>query len=517
MRCKSCDYPLWQIKDRQCPECGAAFKPSDHEFNLNSVRFCCPHCAQEYYGTGERGHLVPSAFNCVKCAKHISMDEMVLLPALGVTEQQTEVGNNPWLLRGIRRGFWSAFFATIGQALITPGRLLRLTPAESSSGAAFIFALITFFFTAFVVVIPGAVLFGLMGAFAGGGGRGGGAGPGAGAAMGAAVGVMAGMGGIALVAWIIMLLLTTLCAHGLLKITGGCAHGIGRTFQALCYASGANIVSAVPCMGGYFGWIWWLVSGCIAVKEAQKVHGGRATAAVLTIPMLMVAGVITLYAVLIFGAFASINSMTGGGVAGAMATTRTQTITTALTTATPPTHVAELIRTGDIVVVDLYDASSASAPSYMTRSMTTPLGSITLNRFELAPTDVQAGYVKEAANGLGPNAVAYRLGDTVFTYCGIDPTAIPAGDPAGKLWMVFVDQVTGTWESTYSVGLADGTVTKVSRSQLQNELVMQNALRASVGLEPLPDPRTVTEQQPALAEKPGMFKIPEGGTADPTP
>lgn len=519
MRCKSCDYSLWQIKDRQCPECGIPFKPSDFEFNLNSVRFCCPHCQQDYYGTGERGHLVPSAFNCVRCSRPVSMDEMVLLPAEGVTENLTEVAKNPWLERGKRRGFWSAFFATIGQSLIAPGQLLRHTPVESSSGSALIFALVTQFLITIVSVVPMIAFFGIMGLVGGMGARG--AGPGAAAATGAMVGAMVAFGGFILVCWLVMHLLTVACAHVLLKITGGCAHGIGRTYQALSYASGANILSAVPCFGPYIGWIWWLISACIALKYAQKVHGGRATAAVLALPMLALAGAITLYAVIFVGVIAGANArmsaMGGGaGAAGIMATGRAQTITTAITMAPPPAHVAELIRTGDIDIVDLFDTSGQNAQPYMTRSMATPLGSITLDRFEFAPVDIQPGYVKEAANALPPNVVAYRLGDIVFTYCGIDPTVIPAGDPAGQLWMaIAVSAPKEAMPTSYAVGLADGMVTQVMASSFAAELVRQNALRASVGLQPLPDPRAVTEQQPVKGLAPGMFKIPQGGTPAP--
>ena len=80
MRCKSCDYPLWNLLARACPECGAAFKPSEFDFNLNAVRFCCPHCSQSYYGTDARGHLVPPAFACVSCGNAITMDDCLLLP-----------------------------------------------------------------------------------------------------------------------------------------------------------------------------------------------------------------------------------------------------------------------------------------------------------------------------------------------------------------------------------------------------------------------------------------------------
>src|SRR5688572_3956647 len=116
MRCKTCDYPLWNLKARQCPECGRAFVPSEFEFVLNSVRFCCQHCDQAYYGTGPRGELVPADFVCVACGQRTRMDDMVLRPAQGVEEKQTQVLKMPWLERA-QRGRISAWFSTLGMAM----------------------------------------------------------------------------------------------------------------------------------------------------------------------------------------------------------------------------------------------------------------------------------------------------------------------------------------------------------------------------------------------------------------
>ena len=63
MRCQNCNYTLWNLTTRECPECGTPFLPSAQDFQPNSVRFCCPGCDQDYYGTSPRGHLVPSAFS----------------------------------------------------------------------------------------------------------------------------------------------------------------------------------------------------------------------------------------------------------------------------------------------------------------------------------------------------------------------------------------------------------------------------------------------------------------------
>lgn len=522
MRCKNCNYSLWQIKDRKCPECGSPFKPSDFEFNINAVRFCCPVCEQDYYGTGENGHLVPSNFDCVRCGTHIDMDQMVLQPAEGVTERQTETDKNPWLERGTSRGFWSAMMGTIGQALITPGRLLRATPVESSAGSALAFTVLSQLLIVIVSVIPMGLFIGLSSlagiSAAGAQGRSGPAGPSAVAMVGIVLGTIAGMGGVALVGWLISLLIMTVVAHGILKVTGGCAFGIKRTFQAMCYASGANAVSAVPCLGGYFGWIWWMISSCIALKDAQRVHGGRAAAAVITVPVLLVASFIGLYSFFMYSVISSASARARGSVAGAVVQSRVSTLAFALIDSTPPPHVAQLISDGDLSVADLYDTATPGSGSYLQRSMSTPLGSVTLQQFEFAPARRQTGYIQEAVNALPANVVAYRLGDTVFTYCGFDPTVIPSGDAAGKLWVVIAMPAMNTAPTQqYWVGLADGTTTSFPRAMLPAELSTQNALRASVGLAALPDPTTVTETQPAAGATPSVFAIPQGGTPQPSP
>ena len=142
MRCKNCDYRLWNLTSRQCPECGTPFLPSEFEFLLNSIQFCCPHCNQSYYGTGEKGHLVPPEFDCVSCRRHIHMDEMIVLPTEGVEEEQTKVDTMPWLERK-GKGVLRAWFSTVGKALVAPGRLIGSVPNDSSVGSAVWFAMLS--------------------------------------------------------------------------------------------------------------------------------------------------------------------------------------------------------------------------------------------------------------------------------------------------------------------------------------------------------------------------------------
>ena len=97
MKCRTCDYPLWNIAPGPCPECGSVFDPSEFEFPVGRVRFCCPHCDQAYFGDGDGGHLVPSAFECVGCGRSIDESECTVRPVEGYDEADLEVASVPWL------------------------------------------------------------------------------------------------------------------------------------------------------------------------------------------------------------------------------------------------------------------------------------------------------------------------------------------------------------------------------------------------------------------------------------
>ena len=157
MRCRECDYPLWNLATRQCPECGRAFKPSDEEFAPNQVRFCCPHCDIAYFGTTRRGHLEPAEFDCVKCGEHVHMDEMVLRPAEGVDEAATQPASVPWIDR--RNGIVRAWFAMIGRSMTAPGDLGRGLPSGSSIGQAWGYAALTWVIINVIgIAVPFAVI-----------------------------------------------------------------------------------------------------------------------------------------------------------------------------------------------------------------------------------------------------------------------------------------------------------------------------------------------------------------------
>ena len=278
MRCKRCDYPLWNLEARVCPECGAAFRPSQHEFTPRSVAFRCPHCRQTYFGTDAHGHLDPKAFDCTACGRRIHMDQMTVAPREGVAEDRAAPDHMPWLERG-ERGPVKAWLSTMRWAMVEPQRLIRATPAETSAIAAWLFALCTVaFYIAVGFLVPYLVYQASTSMSPMGGGPG---------AFWWSLGGPAGYAA-AIVILGLYLVIWAASAHGLLRLTGAAPGGLRRTCHSVFYASSSSVLIALPCAGWLLGLIWWVVSATNMIKESQRAHGGRAAFAVLAWPALSV-------------------------------------------------------------------------------------------------------------------------------------------------------------------------------------------------------------------------------------
>lgn len=490
MRCKNCDYRLWNLTSRRCPECGTPFLPSDFEFTPNSVRFCCPHCGQDYYGTGEKGHLAPIAFECVKCARHIHMDETMLLPTEGVAEESTVVDCVPWLERS-RRGFFKAWIATIGMAMVRPGRLMRALPPGQSSAQAWWFAILSNALFALTFISPFFLLFMLVPIATGSGAT----------AARSLKTLAAFMGGALLAATVGTLVVVALwgcVTHVVLRITGSTARGAKGSFQALCYAGGANILSATPCIGMYIGWIWWLISAVIMVKEAQQVRAWRAALSVLALPGLLTAAAVAFY---VFLAVQTFSGAAPFGFGKLMLQGEAQIVLDGLNgyvadNRSGPNHAIELI------VGDYLDASDVIEMRSDTLEEHVPVGSVTLERFAYLSESSRAEEAQAAIDALPDAVVAHRLGDFVFTYHGVD---FSGPDPG--LWLIVLSRdpniiSAATPARPIAVGLADGTVEVFEPDAFPTALAAQNALRAQYNLPPLPDPAQVTHVQPAGSGRP---------------
>ena len=491
MRCKQCDYPLWNLKARQCPECGVAFVPADYEFVINSVRFCCPHCDQPYYGIGDKGHLVPTEFNCVKCAHPVAMNQMVLRPAEGVEERQTQADHMPWLMRQ-QIGWWLGWIRTIGYSMVRPHLLMRATPLETSVGQAWWYATVTCLLVFFCGI--GLPLMGIGVIMIAQGDR---------DAFGAFI-----AGPITTVCFTGLFLLGALVwglvAHGLLKISGGASHSLGRTYSAILYSIGANAPLALPAIGPYCGlwvmWIWWSVSAIFMVSEGQKVHGGRAAFAVLAFPIILILLLSSGYVV----AFYALMNMVGTRTQMANASPavgETSAIVQAIVqhavlhNGQGPRHALELVQD------QTFGVSNFKAADSLTDVENISVGETSLDELEYLPPNKLALTIADEADALPDDVVAHRLGDFVFTYHGVDLSA-----PNPQLWIVMYspdpDSNTGPGPSRPIVGFADGTA-RALPGRMANELRAQNALRAQFSLPPLPDPATVTHRKPARARNAG--------------
>ncbi|HRQ75390.1 MAG TPA: Yip1 family protein [Phycisphaerales bacterium] len=482
MRCTQCDYALWNLPARNCPECGKAFAPSEYEFVPNAVQFICPHCAQAYYGTTQKGHLDPVEFECL-CGHHVHMDGMILLPTQGVSEFATVPDAVPWLERN-RRGRFSAWFKTVWGSLIQPHRMIHAAPGEKGTLDAWLFAVITIVITALISVLP-FLLFLLIPLGMGAGGAG-------------ALWFLAFMGvffGTMTLGWLIGIVLWGAATHILLRMTGTLTYSIGRTYQALCYSSGANITSALPCFGGYIGWIWWVISATIMTKTAHRIGGGRAAFAVLTPPLTFIILLIGGYVALIYSVMAAAPGMMGGGMfVGSQASgTTAQRMATLLENSRSnsqwPVHVLTYVPDGLCHPWEFVTSSSMTTPDVV------PVGSSNLINLSFLDVRQQRAMINEAVAAMPEHLVAYRVGDCVFTYPGL-----PA-DPDPDLWLLIVwpDPV---WNpsppNTVWVGTPAGNASGTSRrsvsfrlDEFEEALAEQNRLREQWNLPPLPHPQDV--------------------------
>lgn len=498
MQCRQCEYTLWEIHGRVCPECGHPFKPSEYEFTPNTVRFCCPHCDQSYYGTDDNGHLVPRAFRCVKCAADIEMDEMVLSPAHNVPAQVVMLNTkNPWeRRRGF--GFFRAWFSTVTMALLKPAQLMRQTSPRASLLGALWFAV---FSNILYFVIGSGLGFIAIMIFAG--------------AMTSQAPMAAGLwfsllvmsifGGVALVLGI---LIWGLVAHTILRITGGTRHGVNRTLLALCYSSGANALHAVPIIGFYLfalSWVWWAVSATLMLREGQRVSGLRAAIAAVAPPLIGMIVLIGGFYLMMIRPLASYRTNFGGA---AQIPLVTDALVAAMQTGQTPLHAAALVADGRIGAYDLVTDDSNSYPD------TISIGALTLEEVEAASLLNAEAAVRVAAAALPADVVAHRVGDFVFTYHGID---IANPDHADR-WIVICwpdPDVNPAIASRHFVWIGDATGMETVRMEqdFQSSLDDENQARRDCGLPEIPHPRDVLHSRPI-----GVSTMPaQSATTTPAP
>jgi hypothetical protein len=319
MRCKGCGYSLFNHRGRTCPECGAPFAPADFEFRANAVEFCCSGCMQPYYGTDPQGLPEPRAFACVTCGASCELGTMVLRPAPGVREDETELHRVPWEDRSLP---WrTRFLRTVSEAMVRPSRLgASIAGSREGGSARFLLVLATMASVPTALAVLGFISFLALGAVP----------PGSaqfsmslraevapwalGCAMGVATAVAAVFACVLVVAGLATLVL---------RIAGTDAPW-RRVWPTFAYTSAPLVVCAVPCLGPYCGiyvaGTWWLVAAGIALGTSCRASVGRAIAAV-AIPAVVVLGLVLGGAVLfvVMPATAAVKAATAAGAAAATA------------------------------------------------------------------------------------------------------------------------------------------------------------------------------------------------------
>ncbi|MBL9149793.1 MAG: hypothetical protein JNM94_13970 [Phycisphaerae bacterium] len=479
MRCKKCDYPLWTIAARACPECGEPFKPSDFEFRRGAVKFCCPHCRQEYYGTSALGHLEPREFDCVRCGTHVELDEMVLEPAdaVGLDSQAMRDGkSNPWIDRE-GRNVVSAWFRGASMLLSTPTDFGSSLPASTPMGNAVGFCAIGVAILAFVSLLCASPLLALMIGTAG-------AGPGAGAFLSTLLLSVAQPIAITLV----LVPVAACIAHAILLVSGGTEHGFGRTMQAMLYAEGAtSLLAVIPCLG-YLSRIWWVVMVALLLTSMQRVSGVRAACAAVPTVILPLLVFFAFVLTPILGVGTAMSGGAGPGVVGTIQVSgesfagslaQDADLSDYVWPATPLDCVADGNGSGEALLELVAPEGTALGIGSALRSDIV---------FGASNENVRAA-AKELAAKLPPNDAPFRIGNAVFTYRGIPKAAFDTGQ-VHQLWLIVAFPADPAEPIR---AFTDGLTEEIDPAMFDSRMAAQNALRAAAGLPPLPSLQTLPD------------------------
>ncbi len=476
MHCQTCDYPLWDNTARICPECGTPFSLHDFQFRPGAVRFCCPHCRQNYYGTSPTGHLEPESFACVRCARDISMEQMAVVPVEGIGSPLQDGGSNPWLTD--KTGIWSRWWRTLRTGFARPSDLGRGTSPSSTVGSAIAYALVNFAIVLTAAFIPAFLISGVLAGFMVGAGAGG-----AGAA--AILGTIAAQQAVSFVTIFIGIFLWAGVAHLVLRMTGEHRGGFVLTLGAVCYSSGCYIIALVPCIGAIAAVYWVVVSG-IMLASAQRVSGVRAAAATC-VAVLLPAVVCIGGSLGIGGMTALTGAMRGPGFTVPAApnlpmdpASRAARIQSAIEsrytqTGSMPDHPGRFLADQTLEAADF-----AADP------MVEKLSGLTLTEFILASeSEIDRAIMDERRGG------RTDIGDVLFGPLGDEPWRVPLDTSTEDLWLFIITPELGRpLTRPIIVVTSKGPVT-VQPERFESLRASQNAVRAGLKLPPFPDPTRV--------------------------
>jgi len=299
MRCRQCDYLLFNLTRSECPECGRPFRVDDYRFELVSVSFHCPHCDQAYYGNDERGLPVPRSFTCVNCKSPVTLNELRVVP-----ERPDAMGfiGSAWDNRH-QHGLFSAWWATFRQLIFQPSSFYRDQTGKSIREA-WLFSMIASYIgivpaMGFQILLVWVLLSGSVIPVPSGGAPP----PGVLPMMMISYGVIALVGPL-FVPFVAGGIYTLTIQLGLLALVPQ-RRSMETTFRTVLYSFGVYAMYAIPGCGSAIGGIWQLVVLIIGIREVHGTTGWRAAIAVLWPIVVLLGFYLFVIAILFTGAVRS--------------------------------------------------------------------------------------------------------------------------------------------------------------------------------------------------------------------
>jgi hypothetical protein len=284
MRCRTCNYALWNLNNPQCPECGTEFDLRSYRFTPGTVAFGCPHCGALHGGAGP--NYLPAETDtatCQSCSQTMTVTNMAVVPLSD--DATAESGMTlPWEQRS-ELGLFTAWWKTCILTMTDPAQVGRSLSDSTSFWTAYWFAAMTYLLGGIVnAVVMGTCFGALYLAMSTGGPMGPGA-PDPNEMLFNAI-VQVVMVPFSLLIPFFLVGITGGAAHLVLMITGARKSGFQTTAVTMLYGQGPMLLYLIPACGYYIGAVWALVATILILMRTQDVSGFRATLAMLILPIL---------------------------------------------------------------------------------------------------------------------------------------------------------------------------------------------------------------------------------------
>ena len=303
MRCRGCNYELWNLPPGDCPECGKAWRFEDFHFRREFVQFLCPHCDCAYPGEYIASLALPYAFTCTGCQSAIELGQMCARPAEGIDGSQAMQLDFVWSDRR-QVGRWRAIWRVVGYSLGTPSRIGNTMTQKRGLRGALWFSFLCLNFAGFNWLIFITIAFWLP----------------------SFTGRSQSFRGVEFIAVLVFLavfvglvlaqqlffLVWGLITHALIRMTGRARRAIGHTLSATHFCAGTFIICAIPICGFYFSlisFVWMAVAMVSALAALHKISRWRTAFAVLAPPVVMISVSVWFVYATVVKAFEQLNSL----------------------------------------------------------------------------------------------------------------------------------------------------------------------------------------------------------------